>query len=89
MVFGILKRKGMMILCTTSKSELERIIKPRCPHFDGNKFVPDEYHVPQEELIAWSETSLKAPLNQAGHNRYLELFQMIFPKKYEELMINA
>ena len=61
---------------------MEKLLKPRCPHYDGNKFVPDAFCVPEEELICWSETSLKAPLNEAGFCRYMELFSQILPAEY-------
>ncbi len=50
---------------------------------NGSKFIPDEFSVPEEELICWSETSLRAPLNEAGFNRYMELFRQILPMEYE------
>lgn len=84
-VFPILKRKGHMILCSSTKNEMDLIVKPRCPHFDGSKFIIDEYFVPEEELISWSEASLKAPLGYIGAKRYLEVFQMVFPEKYKEI----
>lgn len=84
-VFPILKRKGHMILCSSTKNEMDLIVKPRCPHFDGSKFITDDYYVPEEELISWSETSLKAPLGHIGAKRYLEVFQRVFPEQYKEI----
>lgn len=75
----IAEKKCEMILQATTKAEIDRIIHPRCPHYNGAEFVPDEYSIPEEELIAWSEASLRAPLNSAGMNRYLTLFKEIFP----------
>lgn len=75
----IAEKKCEMILKATTKTEMERIIHPRCPHYNGNEFVPDEYSIPEEELIAWSEASLRAPLNNAGVKRYISLFKEIFP----------
>ena len=88
LILGIMVRKGYMILCTTTKKEMEGIVIPKAPHYDGSKFVPGEYFVPQEELICWSETSLIAPLNHVGLRRYLEVFKMAFPEKYRELERN-
>ena len=84
-VFPILKRKGHMILCSSTKKEMDLIVKPRCPHYDGGKFITDKYYVPEEELIAWSETSLNAPLGQTGFKWYFEVFQMVFPERCKEL----
>ena len=55
---GIASKKGKMILKATSKAEINRILHPQAPHFDGGKFIPNEYCVTEEELIAWSEASL-------------------------------
>ena len=82
---AIAEKKGKMILQVSSKTEIDKLLKPRCPHFDGSKFVPDKYHVPEEELICWSETSLKAPLNHNGFKRYAELFKQVFPDKSKEI----
>ncbi len=78
----IARKKGAMILKTTSKADMQRILKPRCPHYDGNRFVPDPFSVPEEEMICWSETSLKAPLMEEACRRYMELFQQVLPEEY-------
>ena len=84
---AIAEKKCKRILALTTKTEMERLVKPRCPHFDGNRFWPDEYIVPEEELICWSETSLRAPLNEAGQKRYMELFRQVFPEESKQLAI--
>lgn len=63
------------------------MIRPRAPHFDGNKFIPDRYNIPEEELICWCETSLRGPLNENGFNRYMEVFHEVFPERSELLSI--
>ena len=87
LLYAIAEKKGRMIGSITSKSEMEQVIRPRCPHYDGNRFIPDAYSVPEEELICWSETSLKAPLNAAGLQRYMELFKQIFPEESRKLAL--
>ena len=82
---AIAEKKGRMILQTSSETEMNKLLKPHCPHFDGVNFIPDKYHVPEEELICWSETSLKAPLNHNGFKRYAELFKQVFPDKSKEI----
>lgn len=76
----IANKKVKMIMQITSKSEMKKMLKPSCPYFNGSKFIPDEYHVIEEELICWSETSLQAPLNEIGFKRYAELFDIVFPE---------
>lgn len=78
---GIAEKKCRMILSVTSKTEMEKVLKPHCPHYDGVRFVPDAYNVPEEELICWSETSLLSPLNEAGCKRYMRFSKAYFPSK--------
>lgn len=87
LLYAIAEKKCRMIGSITSKSEMKQVIRPRCPHYDGNRFIPDAYSVPEEELICWSETSLKAPLNAAGFQRYMELFKQIFPEESRKLAL--
>lgn len=83
---AIARKKGEIIWGITTKAEMERVAYPHVPYYDGNKFIPDKYCIPVEEMICWSETSLRAPLNEAGSKRYMELFAQIFPEVYTEVM---
>ena len=78
---AIAKKRAKMIIDTSTKTEMEKVMKLRPPYFDGNKFVSDKYSVPEEEMISWSETSLLGPLNDIGYRRYRELFEQIFPEQ--------
>ena len=78
---AIAEKKGKLILETTTKLEMDRVVSPRAPHFNGNRFTSDKYSIPEEELIAWSETSLKGPLPPEAFNRCRELFNAIFPEE--------
>jgi len=78
---AIARKKAEMIMKATSKTEMEQVLKIKAPHFDGNKFIADEYSVPEEEMISWAETSLMAPLNSYAFNRYKELFQQVLPEQ--------
>lgn len=82
---AIARKKADMIMSITSKTEMEKLMNPRPPYFDGNRFIPDEYHIPEEELIAWSETSLSVHLKDAGFRRYKELFMQILPEQAKEI----
>ena len=88
LITGIAEKKGAMILKTTSKADMDRVMHPRPPHYNGTEFVPDEFSIPEEELICWSETSLRAPLNSAGLKRYMALFKEIFPQESETVGID-
>ena len=85
---AIAHKKGELISGISTKAEMERVVHPQVPHYNGSKFVPDEYMVPEEELICWSETSLRAPLNEAGFNRYMELFRQVMPDEYAAMTDN-
>ena len=80
-------KKAELIMQADTKSEMDKIDRPRSPHFDGTKFIADSYLVPEEELICWSETSLRAPLNEYGMRRYMELFRQVYPEETKELGI--
>ena len=84
---GIAEKKGAMIMSASSKTEMDKILKPKAPHFDGVRFVADRYLLPEEELICWSEASLRAPLNEYAFRRYMELFCRMFPEESEALHI--
>ena len=78
---AIAEKKCKYIMAATAKADMEQIVKPCCPHYDGNRFIPDKYGIPEEEIICWSETSLKAPLNSEACKRYRELFQQVLPEE--------
>ena len=86
LICKIAEKKIDMIMKIKTKEEKDMVIKPRCPKFYGDRFLTDEYSVPEEELICWSEASLRAPLNEHGFNRYMELFKKIFPNEEKILL---
>lgn len=85
LIEAIAEKKGRMILQTTNKAEMEKILHPDNPHYNGVEFVAAPMSVPEEELICWSEASLRAPLNSAGNRRYMTLFKQFFPNESEDL----
>ena len=78
-------KKADMIDHATAKSVLEEILRPSAPVYYGGKFSPaGDYYVEEEELILWSRTSLRAPLNAEGQRRYEELFKKYVQKESAE-----
>lgn len=75
---AIAEKKCRMIKEATSKSEMEKFLQPRCPRYDGEKFIEDPYIIPEEELICWSYASLQFPLNNIGAARFQEVFKRVF-----------
>lgn len=45
------EKKGAMIMSADSKTEVNKILRPKAPHYDGVRFVSDQYLLPEEELI--------------------------------------
>ena len=84
---SIATKKSDMILKATTKTEMEKIMRPKAPHFNGCEFVADEYLLPEEEMIAWSQASFKAPLSNIASKRYMKLFAEFFPEESERLKI--
>ena len=84
LLYTIAEEKSEMILNAKTKAEMKKILHPKLT-FNGEIYSPGEYHIPEEELICWNEVFMKAPLNPQGHRRYMELFQMVFPKENEEI----
>ena len=83
----IAEKKCRYIMAAATKADMEQIIKPHCPHYDGNRFIPGPYSIPEEEMICWSETSKKEPLTSVGLGRYLELFHHVFPEESKFLPV--
>lgn len=75
---AIVEKKTNMILEATTVQELKSICAEPNPHYNGNQFITTKYCIPEEEMIMWSCTSLKAPLNEAGFERYMQLFKEVF-----------
>ena len=76
---AIAEKKCRMIKEATSKTEMKKFLQPRCPRYDGEKFIEDPYIIPEEELICWSYASLRFPLNNIGAARFQEVFKRVFP----------
>lgn len=83
---AIASKKARWITEATTKNEIQAILNPPAPRYDGNRFYPHKYMPPEEEAIRWSETSLHAPLNEAGFKRYMEVFQQVFHKSVEDIL---
>ena len=86
LIGAIAEKKGQMIITTTTKAEMEKVLHPPAPHYNGSVFVADKYLIPEEELICWSETSLRGPLIKPAMKRYMELFQQFYPDEAKTLL---
>lgn len=63
-------------------------LKVSTPHYFGGKFTVSNipYYSEEEELLLWSETSLRGPLITAGYERYMELFKRFCLKRQNRLI---
>ncbi len=86
LVLRIAEKKIAMLHEATSKAQVESILHPPAPHFNGVKFSSSPYLTPEEELIAWSQASESAPLNHWGQKRFEELFSEIFPQMAQSIL---
>ncbi len=87
MVEAFFDRKSQMLLNAKTKTEVDEILKPSTPYYDGNAMVPKKspYYAEEEELMLWSRTSLLGSLNDAGYRRYKELFQKMLPEQAAQI----
>lgn len=75
LLINLYSKKIDFILKANTKKEIEEILSVSHIKYNGAKIIPTKYNILEEELIMWSITSLKAPLNNIGYDRYMELFK--------------
>lgn len=74
-IYQIALKKINFLMDAKTKSEVKAILRPSVPVYIGNGFVPSGvFHIEEEELLLWSITSLRVPLNHEGFFRYQQLF---------------
>lgn len=75
-------KKIAQIKAAISKKELDEIMaRPNVRyHYDGSYRPVSQYTLPEEELIGWMATTLRAPLPDAAYRRYFEVFAQVFPE---------
>lgn len=78
LVHTVFTKKLKQIEGAKTVKELHEIERACVPQFNGNDFTSGEYHIPEEELILWSLTSLKGPLVDAGMKRFFLLIKQVF-----------
>lgn len=78
LVHMVVEKRLKLIAKASTVKELKEIEAEPKPRYTGNGFAASKFSVPEEEMIIWSLTSLKAPLIPAGFDRYMTLFQQTF-----------
>ena len=56
LVLGMAQKKSCIVCEAESISQLKEMVKPCEPYWSGGEFKTGPYHVPEEELLIWSET---------------------------------
>lgn len=84
LVHAVVEKRLKFIFAAKTQQALKQIMAEPKPRYTGNGFDSSEFCVPEEEMIIWSFTSMKAPLMPAGYERYLSLFQQVFGCSPEE-----
>lgn len=85
LILGFVRKKTGMLEKARTKGELQEISKSPNPVYNGNGFTAGKYDTEEEELLVWSLTFLKAPLNNHAYKRYVELFCRLLPEKAKDV----
>lgn len=78
LVHAVVEKRLKLIAGATTVKDINKIENEPKPRYTGNEFVTGKFSVPEEEMIIWPLTSLKAPLIPAGFDRYMALFKQVF-----------
>jgi len=89
LIHCVFAKKMKMISEATTVKDLRAVSDVPKPHYNGNRVIPSDFSVPEEEIMIWSLTSELGPLNDAGFRRYMELFEELFGIDEETLVKEA
>ena len=86
LVLRIAEKKIAMLHEATSKAQIESILYPPAPYFNGVKFCSSQYLTPEEELVAWNRYTYSVPLDHWGQKRFEELFSETLPQAAKSIL---
>lgn len=86
LIHCVFAKKMKMISEATTVKDLRAVSDVPKPHYNGNRVIPSDFSVPEEEIMIWSLTSELGPLNDADFRRYMELFEELFGIDEETLV---
>ena len=89
LIHCVFAKKMKMISEATTVKDLRAVSDVPKPYYNGNRVIPSDFSVPEEEIMIWSLTSELGPLNDAGFRRYMELFEELFGIDEETLVKEA
>ena len=84
----IMEKKSKLIIAAQSIKEVREITAPPKPRYTGTEWIASPNSVPEEEMVIWSETSLRAggPLMPEAVARYMKLFRDFYGERADELL---
>lgn len=85
LVDTIMEKKAELILRAKSIQDVWEIADPPKPEFDGNTWIISKNSVPEEELIWWLKTSMRAPLIHTAVQRCMKLFEDFYGKSIDDI----
>lgn len=81
LIDAIAEKRYKFIVESTTKADIDAALKPSIPTYSCGQFYPkSKYHIEEEELIVWSETSLRGVLIPDAYKRYMALFDKYIGK---------
>lgn len=86
LILCVFVKKMKMISEATTVKDLRAVSDVPKPRYNGNRVIPSKFSVPEEEIMIWSLTTERGPLNDEGFRRYMELFEELFGIDEETLM---
>ncbi len=82
----IMKKKTDLILAAGTLADIRKASEPPKPRYNGCSWYEDPLTVPEEEMVSWSQVSLKGPLIECAYKRYMDLFTRTFGMSEEEIL---
>ena len=84
----IMEKKAKMILDATTVQTVRELAAIPKPRYTGAEWIVSPNSVPEEEMVMWSESSLRAggPLRPEAVERYMRLFRDFYGEKADELL---
>ena len=78
LLINLYLKKIDFILEANTKKDIEEILSVSHIRYNGGEIIPTKYNILEEELLMWSITSVKSPLMDIAHKRYMELFKVYY-----------
>lgn len=75
----IAHEKAESILKAQTKGEIQELLHPKPPHYNGGRFISSPSLTDGEELLAWIKVSMNVALDSNAVHRIATLMHKIFP----------